>query len=66
MSVMAMPVVLDEMPKNGYRYVAAISYRDGNTYRLCGCTTKKAAEKVCDGWLKRAKKSICADVLLRE
>lgn len=65
---MATPTVLAAMPDHatsGYKYTAAISYEDGSTYPLCGCITKKDALAVCKGWIKSAKKTSIADILLR-
>lgn len=65
---MATPTILAAMPEDvlsGYKFTSAIAYQDGSVYRLCGAIDAESALAIAKGWIKGAKKSICADVLLR-
>jgi hypothetical protein len=68
---MAIPTVLTAMPehsKQGFKYIAAISYKDGEVRNLYGCSTAKEAMIVAKTWISARRKGneICKDILLRE
>lgn len=59
-------ILVSPINEGKYKFMAAIKYNDGSITNLCRCITENAAIEVCKGWMKRAKKSIVADILLRD